>query len=126
MALVTRSGQVRVFKTRAFAKLATKARINDQALWKAAIDLADGKGDNLGGNVWKKRLNHNMHRSIVVERVGRSWFFVFLFAKKDRVNIDDAELQAFKLLAKQFAKMSGAQLHDQLAQQELQEIFSDG
>ena len=96
MADVMRPTQPRFFKTKAFAKLATKAHILDEELFRAGKDLAEGKGDNLGGNVWKKRLNKNMHRSIVVEKVGDNWFFVYLYAKNDRENIDPAEEAAFK------------------------------
>lgn len=115
-----------VFKTKGFSKQAKKAEISDGELWGAAAALAKGQGDNLGGNVWKKRLNRNMHRSIVVEKVGDSWVFVFLFAKKDRENIGDDELEAFKLLADQYAKMTAAQLTDLLDAKELQEIFGNG
>lgn len=116
----------RFFKTKAFAKQAAKAQIVDEELLRAGRDLAMGKGDSLGGNVWKKRLNKNMHRSIVVERVGDYWFFVYLYAKNDRENIDQAEEVAFKRLATLFEAMSNAQLDDQLKIKELLEIVSDG
>lgn len=112
----------RFFKTRAFTKLAARAEISDEVLLKAAADLLEGKGDNLGGNVWKKRLNKNMHRSIVVEKAGDWWIFVFMYAKKDRDNLDQAEERAFKLLAKQYERMTSAQLDDQIAKKELLEI----
>ncbi len=49
-----------------------------------ALDLALGKGDNLGGNVWKKRLNKNMHRSVVIRKAVGWWFFFYLYAKNAR------------------------------------------
>lgn len=112
----------RFFKTKAFAKLTEKVGIPDGALLKAAADLLEGKGDNLGGNVWKKRLNKNMHRSIIVEKVRTWWIFVFLYAKQDRDNIDQAEVEAFKLLARQYEAMTDRQLKDQIVQKELLEI----
>ncbi len=71
----------------------------------AAEALAKGQGDDLGGNVWKKRLNKNLHRSIVVEKVEDNWIFVFRFAKSDMDNIEDDELAEFKDLANVYAKL---------------------
>ena len=42
-----------------------------------------GQADDLGGGVFKKRLNDNMHRSIVLAKGGRHWVFAYLFAKKE-------------------------------------------
>jgi hypothetical protein len=53
----------------------------------------------LGGGVFKKRLNNNRHRSIILARAGRHWFYTYLFAKKDRDNISRDELTEFKKLA---------------------------
>ena len=66
-------------------------------------ELEKGQGDALGGQVWKKRLNENRSRSIVLTKPGDYWIFVYLFAKKDRENIDPDELAAFKKLSKDYA-----------------------
>jgi len=63
----------RVFKTAWFAKVAKKARISDKALSKAIGQVALGQADDLGGGVFKKRLNDNMHRSIVLAKAGEFW-----------------------------------------------------
>lgn len=89
----------RTFKTAWFSKAAKKARISDKALCKAIEQVARGQADDLGGGVFKKRLNDNMHRSIVLAKAGEYWVFAYLFAKKDRANIDDDELLAFRKLA---------------------------
>ncbi len=47
----------------------------------AIQQVMDGQADNLGGGVFKKRLNDNMHRSIIVAKGGRYWVYAFLFAK---------------------------------------------
>jgi len=70
----------------------------------SCVDCGDprgnaGAGDDLAGGVFKKRLNKNMHRSIVLAKSGRHWIFAYLFAKKDRANIDDDELADFRKLA---------------------------
>src|SRR5690606_4410668 len=120
------STPARCFKTKAFAKLAHKAAVPDADLLIAIAELREDKGTKLGGNVWKKRLNKNMHRCIVVEKIGERWIFVFMYAKQDRDNLTQAEEQAFKLLAKQYKKMSDVQLKDLLAKQELLEITNHG
>jgi hypothetical protein len=53
------------------------------------------------------------------------WIFEYLFAKKDRDNISDDELSAFRLLAKSYAGLSGAQLNHLLADHDLLEICHD-
>lgn len=58
-----------------------------------------GQGDSLGGGVWKKRLDKNRKRAIVLTKVDRFWVYVYLFAKKDRENISAKELKAFKKLS---------------------------
>jgi len=58
-----------------------------------------GQADDLGGGVFKKRLDKNIYRSIVVAKGRRFWVFAYLFAKKDKANIDDGELADFRDLA---------------------------
>ena len=100
----------RAFKTAWFVKAAKKARIGDQALRAAILEVIQGQADDLGGGVFKKRLNDNMHRSIVLAKGGRYWVFAYLFAKKDRANIDPDELAAFKRLAQAYGRMTDVEL----------------
>lgn len=51
------SMKLRLFKTRRFAEAATKAWICDSELREAFGEMLRGQADNLGGGVWKKRLN---------------------------------------------------------------------
>jgi hypothetical protein len=90
----------RVFKSKGFARDARKVGIKNEALCKAAKELEEGKGEDLGGNVWKKRLNENRSRSIVATKPGSFWLFAYLFSKNDRENIDQDELEAFKKVSK--------------------------
>lgn len=84
-----------------------------------------GLGDDLGGNVWKKRLDRNTKRGIVVNKVGEFWLFVYLFAKSDRANIDDRELRDFKTLARDFSNVKHPDIERMLALDELMEICDD-
>jgi hypothetical protein len=72
--------------------------------------------------VFKKRLNKNMHRSIILARGRRFWVYAYLFAKKDRANIDDDELAAFRDLAGLYALKTDVELGKELTTGELVEI----
>ena len=116
----------RVFKTAGFSKAAKKARILDDELCDAIEDVARGTSDDLGGGVFKKRLNKNMHRSIILAKGARFWVFEYLFAKKDRDNIDDEELRAFRQLAKVYNQTTADQMSALLANGNLTEICHGG
>ena len=112
----------RTFKTAWFAKAARKRRIADQVLCKAIDEVRAGKGVNLGGGVWKKRLNDNRDRSIILAQDGARWFFVYQFMKKDRENISLSEERQFKALAVSYAQLSEDRLLALLELDELVEI----
>ena len=119
------SQTARAFKTAWFAKAARKARIQDDELCEAMLEVMRGQADDLGGGVFKKRLNDNMHRSIVLAKGGCYWVYEYLFAKKDRDNIADDELAGFRQLAKAYADLSGAQIARLLRDQDFVEICHD-
>jgi hypothetical protein len=113
---------VRAFKTAWFAKAARKARIKDDELCAAIQEVMKGQADDLGGGVFKKRLNKNMHRSIILAKGGRYWIYEYLFAKKDRTNIEDDELEDFRTLARSYATLSKEQIARLLEDKDLMEI----
>jgi hypothetical protein len=102
--------EARVFKTSWFAKTARKARISDTELCEAIAEVMKGQCDDLGGGVFKKRLNKNMHRSIILAKGKKACVYAYLFAKKDRANIDDDELAGFRTLAKNYEGLTDQQL----------------
>ncbi|HJQ17692.1 MAG TPA: type II toxin-antitoxin system RelE/ParE family toxin [Allosphingosinicella sp.] len=85
-------------------------------------EVMKGQVDDLGGGVFKKRLNKNMHRSIILAKLDSYWLFQYLFAKKDRANIDDDELRAFRLLAKGLQRATDKDIASLLADGRLTEI----
>lgn len=117
-----RHDQKRVFKTSWFTKAAKKAHIKDEALCSAIQQVMDGQAVDLGGGVFKKRLNENRHRSIILAKSGCYWVYEFLFAKKDLDNIDDDELKNFRELAQAYAKLSEKQIEQLLKDKSLVEI----
>jgi hypothetical protein len=65
--------------------------VADAELCEAIEEVRKGQADDLAGGVFKKRLNKNMHRSIILAKGGRYWIYEFLFAKKDQANVNDEE-----------------------------------
>lgn len=100
----------RVFKTARFSKDAKKAKLKDVELCLAIQQVLSGQVDDLGGGVFKKRLNNNQHRSIILAKGGKYWIYEYLFAKKDRANIESDELLAFRLLANSYAGLTEQQV----------------
>ena len=113
---------MRTFKTAWFSKAAKKASIADTELCEAIRQVMQGQADDLGGGVFKKRLNNNLRRSIILPKGGRYWIYEYLFAKKDRENIDDDELASFRELAKVYAGLTDVQMTQLLQDKDLMEI----
>lgn len=115
----------RVFKTAKFSKDARKAKIKDIELCSGVQQILLGQVHDLGGGVFKKRLNNNFHRSIILAKGGKYWIYEYLFAKKDRENIENDELLAFRLLAKSYAGLTVRQVGQLLVNGDFVEICHD-
>jgi hypothetical protein len=120
--MVDAKKNARAFKTSWFTKAARKARINDVELCEAIEEVRKGQADDLGGGVFKKRLNKNMHRSLILAKGGRYWIYQFLFAKKDQANIDGDDLDDLRALAKTYALLSEKQIVQLIESKDLTEI----
>lgn len=119
---MTEAIKPRAFKTEWFAKAAKKAEISDAELCKAFEQVRLGQCDDLGGGVFKKRLNKNMHRSIIIAKGGKYWVYSYLFAKKDRENIEQIELEDFRKIAKTYETITDTEIDLALANGILVEI----
>ena len=115
-------GSEMCIRDRAFAAAAKKAKITDADLCKAVQEVVKGQADDLGGGVWKKRLNENRHRSIILAKGRSYWVYQFLFAKKDQDNITKNELAVFKKLADAYKGLSKEQVQLLLDGKEFVEI----
>ena len=115
-------GAPRTFKTAWFSKAARKALIADKELCAAIEQVRKGQCDDLGGGVFKKRLNKNRHRSIILTKGKRYWVYTYLFAKSDRDNITDAELTGFRDLADLYDRKTDAEIELELNAKEITEI----
>ena len=56
---------------------------------------------------------------------GRHWVFAYLYAKKDRANIDDDELADFRKLAQAYGRMTASELQAALNQGDLLGLFDE-
>ena len=105
-------GADRVFTTAGFSKAAKKALIHDDELCIAIQQAMLGQADDLGGGVFKKRLNKNMYRSIILARSGRFWVYEHLFAKKDQANIPHDKLMDLRKLVKGYEVLTKQQIDE--------------
>ncbi|MGH9599832.1 MAG: type II toxin-antitoxin system RelE/ParE family toxin [Terracidiphilus sp.] len=112
----------RVFKTAWFSKAARKALIDDDELCTAIRAVMLGQADDMGGGVYKKRLDKNRSRSIIVAKGRRYWVYAYLFAKKDKANIRSDELIHFRALADLYARKADEEIARELQLKELVEI----
>ena len=112
----------RTFKTRWFAKRASKAGIGDTDLCRAMAEVRKGQAEDLGGGVFKKRLNRNDHRGIILAKGGEYWIYQFIFPKQDKSDLERDELEDFRKLAKAYAALKVGQLKQLLEDKELVEI----
>jgi hypothetical protein len=116
----------RVFKTAWFAKAARKALIADGELCLAIRQVMEGQADDLGGGVFKKRLDKNRSRSIILAKGGRHWVYEYLFAKKDRANIDDSDLAKLRKIAKGYETLTERQVDELMDEGSWMEICNGG
>jgi hypothetical protein len=112
----------RVYRTSWFSKEAKKAHISDEELCAAVQQVMLGQADDLGGGVFKKRLNKNEHRSIILAKAGRFWVYELLYAKKDQANIAVDELVYFRKLAKRYEALTKQQVDELIEKSRWTEI----
>ena len=121
---------MRIFKNTWFTRFADKEGITDGELREMVNQLEAGHADaDLGGGVYKVRTaragdgKSGGYRVIVYFRSEERTFFVYGFAKSDRGNIDQGELQAFKKRAKIALSLTDDQLKNQLMNGDLIEVL---
>lgn len=63
-----------------------------------------------------------MGRSIIAAKGGRYWVYIYLFAKKDRANIEDDDLARLREYAALFARKTEVDIAKDLMLEQLVEI----
>jgi hypothetical protein len=64
-------------------------------------------------------------RSIILAKGGTFWIYEYLFAKKDRANIESDELLGFRLLANSYARLTQQHVSQLLVNEDFVEICHD-
>ena len=67
---------MRIFKTKWFAREASSHGISDDELYQAIQSALQGKVVDLGGGVYKKRLNKNRDRAIILIKKAQGISFI--------------------------------------------------
>ena len=122
----------RIYKLRGFARFQRKERISDASLRKAIGGVEAGLIDaDLGGGLVKQRLaragqgKSGGYRTVIAIKRGDRAVFLYGFAKNERSNIDDEELEEFRKLARGFLGLTAQQIAALIADNELMEVTDD-
>jgi hypothetical protein len=120
---------VRVYKVKVFARFQRRERIADASLAKAVRSAEDRLIDaDLGGGLIKQRVarpgqgKSGGYRTVIVYRRGDMAIFLLGFAKSERANIDDDELEELRGQARVFLRLSTDQIEAAIAAEELTEV----
>lgn len=120
---------MRIFKTPSFTKWAKKEKLTDRQLSNAVNEMEKGLIDAyLGGYIYKKRIalqgrgKRAGSRSILAYQVAERAFFIFGFAKNEKETLDDDDLNAAKMLARELLKYSDTQLDTLVNDAKLNEV----
>lgn len=123
---------MRIFKTKAVKRFARRERIEDTSLSEAIERAERGTIDaDLGGGLIKQRVarpgqgRSGGFRMIVAYRAAGRAVFLYGFAKNDRDNIDDDELQSLRTIGANWLAASAEIVRQALDDGELQEIEHD-
>ncbi|WP_461246881.1 type II toxin-antitoxin system RelE/ParE family toxin [Treponema sp. R6D11] len=121
---------MRVFKNTWFHRFANKEGITDSELLEIVDKLEAKQADaNLGGDVYKVRVarlgegKSGGHRVIVYFKSEFRTLFAYGFSKSDRGNVDQGELRAFKIRAKDVFSLTDEQIENRIKNGTLIEIF---
>ena len=123
---------MRVYVTKAFARFARKERLDNGRLCEAIRRAGQGAVDaDLGGNLIKQRVarqgggRSGGYRTVIAYRASQRSVFLYGFAKNERDDIDDKELNDLKKLSKQLLNYTEEQMATAMMQSELREVKCD-
>lgn len=120
---------MRIFKTKVFAKFAKIEKIDDSKLCEAIDRAEKGLIDaDLGGNVIKQRVSREGQgrskgfRTLIAFRLKKRAIFIFGFAKNEKDNIDDNELDTIKEIASMWINLDEKMIKLALKEGKLEEV----
>lgn len=120
---------MRIFKTKWFTRYARREGIEDQSLCEAVERAERGIIDaDLGDGVIKQRVartgqgRSGGYRMLVAYRWGDLAVFLYGFAKKERDNIEDDELESLRNVASDILNSTVECIEKQVKEGRLQEV----
>jgi hypothetical protein len=123
---------MRAFKTKWFARFARQERITDSSLREAIARAERGLIDaDLGGGLIKQRVarqgqgRSGGYRVIVAYRIKGRAVFLFGFAKNEKENISQDELEFFRELAENWLAAGPGLIRVEVEAGNLQEVEDD-
>ena len=124
---------MQAYKTKWFQRWAAKEGLTNEALAAAVREMTDGLIDaDLGGHVVKKRVGLRGRgkrggvRTLVAFSQKDKAFFIYGFAKNERANISQRELNALKLLAAELLGYDKLALGQAIEAGQLVEVTNNG
>ncbi len=120
---------MRVYKIKGFSRFQRRERITDTALVEAILAAERGLVDaDLGGGLVKQRIARQGQgksggfRTLIAYRRNERAVFLFGFAKNERANIDDDELEEWRHIGRLYLTLSGRSMAAAIDAQELLEV----
>ena len=123
---------MRVYKIKGFARFQRRERITDTSLAEAVSGAERGLIDaDLGGGLIKQlvarpgRGKSGGFRTLIAYRRGERAVFLFGFAKSERANIDDDELEEWRHVGRAYLGLDDKGIEAAIAENELTEVSHD-
>jgi hypothetical protein len=123
---------VQVYKTKWLARFARRESIADSDLSEAIMRAERGLIDaDLGGGIIKQRIARAGHgrsggfRMVLAYRSGHRAVFLYGFAKSERENVDDDELQTLREIGAAWLAADARKIAKAIKENALQEVSYD-
>jgi hypothetical protein len=123
---------MRLFMTKSFARFSRREAIGDKGLQDAILRAERGLVDaDLGGGLIKQRVarpgqgRSGGYRTVIAYRVGDRAFFMLGFAKGERDNIDQDEVESLKKFGARLLAANVQTIDAMLNDGALQEVHRD-
>jgi hypothetical protein len=120
---------VNVYLSKAFTRLARREGLTDVHICQAVAEMNTGLIDaNLGAGLFKKRIampgqgKRGSWRALLGFQAGKKAFFLYLFPKNNRGNIEDDEMKALKRLTRYYLTLKPGEIKTALQCGELNEV----
>ena len=118
-----------IYLSKAFTRLALCEGLTNAHICQAVAEMNTGLIDaNLGAGLFKKRIampgqgKRGSWRALLGFQAGKKAFFLYLFSKNSRDNIEDDEMKALKRLTKYYLTLKPSEIKTALQCGELNEV----